>query len=52
MVSGDAPLITVFETPENRSKGAVQIEGRMVERMHAEMAQRTVAVARAIASRA
>jgi citrate lyase subunit beta/citryl-CoA lyase len=45
-------IITVFETPENRSKGAVQIEGRMVERMHAEMAQRTVAVARAIAARA
>ncbi|MBV9395877.1 MAG: CoA ester lyase, partial [Methylobacteriaceae bacterium] len=45
-------IITVFETQENRSKGAVQIEGRMVERMHAEMAQRTVAVARAIASRA
>ncbi|MBV8849701.1 MAG: CoA ester lyase [Methylobacteriaceae bacterium] len=45
-------IITVFETPENRSKGAVQIEGRMVERLHAEMAQRTVAVARAIAARA
>jgi citrate lyase subunit beta/citryl-CoA lyase len=45
-------IITVFETPENRSKGAVQVEGRMVERMHAEMAQRTVALARAIAARA
>jgi citrate lyase subunit beta/citryl-CoA lyase len=45
-------IITVFETPENRSKGAVQIEGRMVERLHAEMAQRTVALARAIATRA
>jgi citrate lyase subunit beta/citryl-CoA lyase len=45
-------VITVFETPENRSKGAVQVEGRMVERMHAEMAQRTVALARAIAARA
>ena len=45
-------IITVFETPENRSKGAVQVEGRMVERLHAEMAQRTVALARAIATRA
>jgi citrate lyase subunit beta/citryl-CoA lyase len=45
-------IITVFETPENRSKGAVQVEGRMVERLHAEMAQRTVALARAIAARA
>ena len=45
-------VITVFETPENRTKGAVQVEGRMVERMHAEMAQRTVALARAIAARA
>jgi citrate lyase subunit beta/citryl-CoA lyase len=45
-------IITVFETPENHSKGAVQVEGRMVERLHAEMAQRTVALARAIAARA
>ncbi|GAC1330761.1 MAG: CoA ester lyase [Beijerinckiaceae bacterium] len=45
-------IITVFETPENRAKGAIQIEGRMVERLHAEMAQRTVALARAIAARA
>jgi citrate lyase subunit beta/citryl-CoA lyase len=45
-------VITVFETPENRTKGAVQVEGRMVERMHAEMAHRTVALARAIAARA
>jgi len=29
----------------------VQIEGRMVERMHAEMARRTVAIAEAIAGR-
>jgi citrate lyase subunit beta/citryl-CoA lyase len=29
----------------------VQIDGRMVERMHADMAQRTVAIADAIAAR-
>ena len=37
-----------FELPENKGKGVVQVEGRMVERMHAEMAQRTVAIAEAI----
>jgi citrate lyase subunit beta/citryl-CoA lyase len=29
----------------------VQIDGRMVERMHAEMARRTVAIAEAIEAR-
>jgi citrate lyase subunit beta / citryl-CoA lyase len=42
-------LIAAFELPENSSKGVVQIDGRMVERMHADMAQRTVAIADAIA---
>jgi citrate lyase subunit beta / citryl-CoA lyase len=42
-------IIAAFELPENRSKGVVQIDGRMVERMHADMAQRTVAIADAIA---
>jgi len=43
--------IAAFDLPENRDKGVVQIEGRMVERMHAEMARRTVAIAEAIAGR-
>ena len=43
--------IAAFELPENKDKGVVQIEGRMVERMHAEMARRTVAIAEAIAER-
>jgi citrate lyase subunit beta/citryl-CoA lyase len=42
-------MIAAFELPENRDKGVVQIDGRMVERLHAEMAQRTVAIADAIA---
>jgi len=42
-------IIAAFELPENRSKGVVQIDGRMAERMHADMAQRTVAIADAIA---
>jgi citrate lyase subunit beta/citryl-CoA lyase len=40
--------IAAFDLPENRDKGVVQIDGRMVERMHAEMARRTVAIAEAI----
>jgi citrate lyase subunit beta / citryl-CoA lyase len=44
-------LIAAFDLPENRGKGVVQIDGRMVERMHAEMARRTVAIAEAVAVR-
>ena len=43
-------IIGVFDLPENSAKGAVQVEGRMVERLHADMARRTVAVAEAIAA--
>ncbi len=41
-------IIAAFDLPENRDKGVVQLDGRMVERMHAEMARRTVAIAEAI----
>jgi citrate lyase subunit beta / citryl-CoA lyase len=44
-------IIAAFALPENRDKGVVQIDGRMVERMHADMAQRTVAIAEAIQAR-
>ena len=43
-------IIAVFDEPANAAKGALQVEGRMVERLHAEMARRTVAVAQAIAA--
>jgi len=43
--------IAAFDLPENRDKGVVAIDGRMVERMHAEMARRTVAIAEAIEAR-
>lgn len=43
-------IIAAFDQPENRDKGVVQVDGRMVERMHAEMARRTVAIADAIAA--
>ena len=44
-------IIAAFELPENRNKGVVQLDGRMVERLHADMARRTVAIAQAIAVR-
>jgi citrate lyase subunit beta/citryl-CoA lyase len=42
-------IIAAFDQPENAAKGVLQIDGRMVERLHAEMARRTVAIANAIA---
>ncbi len=42
-------LIAAFDLPENKGKGVVSIDDRMVERLHAEMARRTVAIAEAIA---
>lgn len=44
--------IAAFDLPENKGKGVVSIDGRMVERLHADMARRTVAIAEAIAARA
>jgi citrate lyase subunit beta / citryl-CoA lyase len=41
-------MIEAFDLPENRGKGVVSIGGRMVERLHADMARRTVAIAQAI----
>jgi len=43
--------IAAFDLPENKDKGVVQLDGRMVERMHADIARRTVAIADAIAMR-
>ncbi|MCP1840347.1 citrate lyase subunit beta/citryl-CoA lyase [Bradyrhizobium sp. USDA 4524] len=43
-------IIAAFEKPENASRGAIQLDGRMVERLHAEMARRTIAIADAIAA--
>jgi citrate lyase subunit beta/citryl-CoA lyase len=42
-------IIAAFDRPENRDKGVVLLDGRMVERMHADIARRVVAVADAIA---
>ena len=44
-------IIAAFDQPENKDKGVVQLDGRMVERLHADMARRTVAIAEAIEAR-
>ena len=44
-------MIAAFDLPENKSKGVISIDGRMVERLHADMARRTVAIAEAIAAK-
>jgi len=44
-------IIAAFAEPQNAGKGAISLDGRMVERMHADMAARTVALAEAIAAR-
>lgn len=41
--------IEAFELPENKGKGVLKVDGRMVEILHAEIARRTVAIADAIA---
>ncbi|MDE2378019.1 CoA ester lyase [Bradyrhizobium sp.] len=43
-------IIAAFELPENASRGAIRLDGQMVERLHADMAQRTIAIADAIAA--
>ena len=43
-------IIAAFERPENTARGAIQLDGQMVGRLHAEMAQRTIAIADAIAA--
>jgi citrate lyase subunit beta/citryl-CoA lyase len=43
-------LIAAFELPENKGKGAIKLDGRMVELLHAEIARNTVATADAIAA--
>jgi citrate lyase subunit beta/citryl-CoA lyase len=45
-------IIAAFALPENAGKGAIALNGRMVERLHADIAARTLALAQAIARRA
>jgi len=49
-VAAARKIVDAFSQPENASRGAIQIDGRMVERLHAQIAQRTLAMAEAIAA--
>lgn len=42
-------IIAAFAEPENQGKGAITVDGRMVELLHVEIARRTVAIAEQIA---
>ena len=44
-------IIAAFALPGNAGKGALHLEGRMVERLHAGMAAKTLAKAAAVAGR-
>jgi citrate lyase subunit beta/citryl-CoA lyase len=44
-------ILAAFEKPENKGKGAIALDGRMVELLHAEIARQTVALADAIAAK-
>jgi citrate lyase subunit beta/citryl-CoA lyase len=44
-------IIATFDLPENKGKGAISLDGKMVELLHAEMAKRTLALAAAITAR-
>ena len=43
-------IVVAFERPENSGRGVIALDGRMVERMHADTARRTLALADAIAA--
>ncbi len=40
-------IIAIFASPENAEKGVVQIDGKMVERLHLDIARRTLALVEA-----
>jgi len=50
-ISRAREILAAFERPENAGRGAIQLGGQMVERLHMEMAKRTVAIADAIEQR-
>lgn len=43
-------VIAAFAEPGNASKGVITVDGKMVERLHLDMARRTAAIAEAIAA--
>ena len=49
-VAAARKIVDAFSQAENAGRGAIQIDGRMVERLHAQIAERTLAMADAIAA--
>ncbi|MEE8296354.1 MAG: CoA ester lyase [Hyphomicrobium sp.] len=47
-VTWSRAIIAAFDNPENDHKGVITVDGKMVERLHLAMAERTVAIADAI----
>lgn len=50
-ISAAQRIIAAFETPENRDKAVLTVDGAMVERLHCEQARALIARADAIAAR-
>lgn len=49
-IEAASAVIAAFDEPLNRDKGVIQIDGKMVERLHADMARRTLAIAEGVAA--
>jgi citrate lyase subunit beta/citryl-CoA lyase len=47
-VTWSRKIIAAFKQPENAAKGVITVDGKMVERLHLQMSERTVAIAEAI----
>lgn len=50
-VAAARKVLAAFAAPENKGKGAISLDGRMVELLHADIAARVVAMADAIQAR-
>jgi citrate lyase subunit beta / citryl-CoA lyase len=50
-ISAARRIMDAFALPENQGKGAISLDGRMVELLHLEIAQQTLALASAIAAK-
>jgi citrate lyase subunit beta/citryl-CoA lyase len=44
-------IVAAFDLPEHAARGAIRVEGKMVERLHLEEAWRTIAIAAAVQAR-
>ncbi len=49
-VASARKIVEAFALPENQGKGAISLDGRMVELLHAEIARQTLSVAEAMAA--